>query len=89
MEGKVEETKLQKVVELDIGRKTSEKVGNRSLGWIVLWEKHSESSTVTLSPIKFNKKHKKVWNLKLLNIAEHHYSLWEVPIYSTKSYITV
>ena len=69
-------------------RKTSEKVGNRSLGWIVLWEKHSESSTVTLSPIKFNKKHKKVWN-KLLNIAEHHYSLWEVPIYSTKSYVTV
>jgi len=38
MEGKVEETKLQKVAELDIGRKTSEKVGNRSLGWIVLWE---------------------------------------------------
>jgi len=70
----VEETKLQKVAELDIGRKTSEKVGNRSLECIVLWEKHSESSTVTLSPIKFNKKHKKVWN-KLLNIAEHHYSL--------------
>jgi hypothetical protein len=34
-EGKSEETKLQKVAELDIDEKTSNKVKNRSLGCVI------------------------------------------------------